>query len=165
MPRSLIKVVGAALIVLQWSTIAGADALTAGTAAFQRGDYIRAARQLLNPSLRGNARAEGLLGYMYTYGLGVPQSYPLALELLSRAAERGNPTAQQFLGLMYDKGLGVLPDYVIAYKWLNLAAAGASRREREHYVRLRDAVASKLTPAQLAEGQWLAMSWVAGSRF
>jgi TPR repeat protein len=65
---------------------------------------------------------------------------------------------------MYDKGHGVHRDVVLAYKWLNLAAARASRREREYFLRLRNAVASKMSPAQINEGQRLALVWVSDHR-
>jgi uncharacterized protein len=46
--------------------------------------------------------------------------------------------------------------HVLAYKWLNLAAARARPGVREIYLRIRDAVAAKLTPVQVAQAQWLA---------
>jgi TPR repeat protein len=61
---------------------------------------------------------------------------------------------------MYDKGQGVQQDGVRAYMWLNLAAARAPRRYREYYLRMRDAVASKMTPGQIVAGQRLATAWV-----
>ena len=63
------------------------------------------------------------------------------------------------LGLMYDKGHGVPQDFVLAYKWLNLAAARAPKYERDYFLRLRNAVAFKMSPTQIAEGQRLAMLW------
>ncbi len=66
------------------------------------------------------------------------------------------------LGLMYDKGHGVPLDVVVAYKWMNLAAGRASRRQRDYYLRLRNAIASKMSPNQIAEGQLLALSWAPG---
>ena len=110
----------------------------------------------------GNARALAHLGFRYENGFGVPQNYVAAADLYQRAAERGDAFAQSRLGLSYDKGHGVPRDYILAYKWLNLAAARASRRERDFYLRLRDAVASKLSLAQVAEGQRLALLWAAG---
>lgn len=108
-----------------------------------------------------NARADALLGFKYEHGLGVPQSFAVAVDLYMRAAEQGDPTGQYLLGLMYDKGHGVWPDEVLAHKWLNLAAARApASRYREHYLRLRDAVASKMTPAQIYVAQSLAVQWV-----
>jgi TPR repeat protein len=139
--------------------LATSGAYSDGAAAYHRQDYVRAARKLAPLALRGDAKAQALLGFMYANGLGAPQAYVPAVELYTSAAEQGNTSAQYLLGLMYDKGHGVVQDGVIAYKWLNLAAAGASRREREYYLRLRDAVASKMTRAQIAEGQWLALNW------
>ena len=66
------------------------------------------------------------------------------------------------LHVLTQKGHGVPQDFVLAYKWLNLAAARAPTRERDHFLRLRDGVASKMSPAPIAEGQRLAMAWPAG---
>jgi TPR repeat protein len=109
----------------------------------------------------GNARALGRLGFRYENGLGVPQNYIAAVDLYLRAAEQGDAFAQSRLGLSYDKGHGVPPDYILAYKWLDLAAARGSGHERSFYLRLRDAVASKMSLAQVVEGQRLALAWSA----
>jgi len=130
-----------------------------GVTAFHRGDYPTAARKLIPLAERGNAEAQALLGFMYEYGRGVPQNEVVAVQWYACAAEQGNPSAQYQLGLMYDKGHGVPRSSVIAYKWLNLAAAHARPSEREYYLRVRDAVASKLNTAQIAEAQWLAYNW------
>lgn len=107
----------------------------------------------------GNARALGQLGFRYENGFGVSQNYIAAADLYRRAAEQGDAFAQSRLGLSYDKGHGVPQDFVLAYKWLDLAAARASRRERDFYLRLRDAVASKMSLDQVVEGQRLALMW------
>jgi uncharacterized protein len=138
---------------------ADADGLTRGTAAYSRGDYVRAVKELSPLARRGNAQAMALLGFMYEHGFGAPQFYDAAADLYARAAAQGNPFAQSMLGLMYDKGHGVAQNVVLAYKWLNLAAARAPKRQREVYLRFRDAVASKMSPGQIAEGQWLASTW------
>ena len=106
-----------------------------------------------------NARALGRLGFRYENGFGVPQNYVAAADLYQRAAEQGDAFAQSRLGLSYDKGHGVPQDYILAYKWLDLATARAPRRQRDFYLRLRDAVASKMSLAQVAEGQRLALAW------
>jgi uncharacterized protein len=106
------------------------------------------------------ARADALLGLKYEHGLGVPQSFEVAVALYERAAELGDPTGQYLLGLMYNKGHGVWEDTVLAHKWLNLAAAHAPPRYREQYLRIRDAVASKMTPDQIYFAQQLAVKWV-----
>jgi len=107
----------------------------------------------------GDPRAQTAVGFMYETGRGLPQDYMLAVSWYRRAAEQGYPRAQHLLGLMYDKGQGVAEDYVVAHKWLNLAAAGAGRRDREFYVRMRDALAYKMTVAQITEAQWRARHW------
>jgi uncharacterized protein len=133
--------------------------LTRGIAAFSRGDYARAVAALSARSLRGNARAQGLLGFMYENGFGVPQAYDVAADLYQRAAAQGDPFAQSRLGLIYDKGHGVPQSVVLSYKWLDLAAAHAAKRERDWYLRLRNAVASKMSSDQIEEGQRLALLW------
>ncbi len=52
--------------------------------------------------------------------------------------------------------------YRLAYKWLSLAAAAAPVRLREPYLRLRNAVAIKMSFEQVLEGQRLAMEWHQG---
>ncbi|CCD95850.1 conserved exported hypothetical protein [Bradyrhizobium sp. ORS 375] len=133
-----------------------------GWAAFARGDYVRAAALLAPLAQRGDPRAMTALGYMYDNGFGVPQSYEAAVELYIGAAESGEPTAQHLLGLSYDKGHGVTQDHVLAYKWLSLAAAAAPGRRREPYLRIRNAVAFKMSLDQVVEGQRLALEWQRG---
>ena len=141
---------------------AAADPLARADAAFARGDYVRAVNILTPLAFGGDARAQAFLGFMFEHGYGAPQVYDSAAGLYGQAAMRGNPFGQAMFGLMYDKGHGVPQDFVLAYKWLNLAAARARKRERDHFLRLRDAVASKMSPAQIAEGQRLAMAWAIG---
>jgi uncharacterized protein len=107
----------------------------------------------------GDPRAQTAVGFMYETGRGLPQDYMLAVSWYRRAAEQGYPRAQHLLGLMYDKGQGVAEDYVVAHTWLNLAAAGAGRRDREFYIRTRNALAYKMTVAQITEAQWRARHW------
>jgi TPR repeat protein len=143
------------------TTLAHGDPLAAGQAAYARADYVRAARLLRPLAERGNATAQTLLGFMYANGRGVPQAYDTATYWYRLAAERGDSAAQYHLGLMYDKGFGVPQDSIAAYKWLNLAAASAPRRQQDYFVRLRDAVASKMASAEIEEGQRLALEWAA----
>jgi len=162
--RSAIRLLIAAAIGLAAPTIARADSLAAGRAAYARADYVGAARLLVPLAERGNAAAQALLGFMYASGQGVPQGYELATYWYRLAAEQGDTTAQYLLGLMYDKGFGVPLNEVAAHMWLNLAAAHAPQRNREYYLRLRDAVASKMTRSQIDEAQWRAQEWAARPR-
>ena len=155
----------AALLGIAAAPGARADALGRGTAAFNRGDYIRAARELSPLAASGNPRALGLLGFMYEHGFGAPQAYEAAFDLYCRAAVQGNPFAQAMLGLMYDKGHGTHQDFIQAYKWLDLAAARSVGRERDTYARFRNAVASKMSPDEILVGQRLALNWLPGAPF
>jgi uncharacterized protein len=139
--------------------VAQADALARGTAAYSRGEYVRAARDLAPLALRGNARALGLLGFLYEHGFGEPQDYEAAADFYARGAVQGDPFAQAMLGLMYDKGHGVPQDFILAYKWLNLAAALTQGHEHDNFAKLRDAVASKMSKDEIAVGQRLALNW------
>ena len=117
------------------------------------------ASSLMARAERGDAVAQTRIGWMYETGRGLPQDFMLAAAWYQRAAQQGYPRAQQLLGLMYDKGQGIAEDYVTAHQWLNLAAAGATGREREYYLRLRNSVAFKMTVAQQTEAQWRARHW------
>ncbi len=65
------------------------------------------------------------------------------------AANAGDRRAMLELGRLYATGLGVMQDYVEAHKWLNLAA---SRGEAAALAE-RNALAAKMTPAQLESAQ------------
>jgi len=162
--RSACYVAGALVLaaLLGPAVSAHADGVARATAAYERQDYLTAVRILTPLALHGNARAQSFLGFMYENGYGAPQAYDAAADLYRQAAVCGNPFGQSMLGLMYDKGHGVPQDFVLAYKWLNLASARASIREREYFLRLRNAVASKMSRAQIAEGQRLALLWAPG---
>jgi TPR repeat protein len=128
--------------------------------AVRSGDFPRAVKSVGPAAERGDARAQAHLGFMYQYGRGVPQNYRLAYYWYRRGAEQGNAAAQHLLGLLYDKGQGTPTDHVLAHMWLSLAAAATKGAEHEDNVRLRDAVASKMSLGQLSDAQSLAVSWV-----
>jgi uncharacterized protein len=144
--------------------VAEAASVLAGRAPVNRGDDVVAARRIIPLAQRGDGYAQAMLGFMYANGRGVPQSYDVAVDWYLQAAEQGDPTGQYLLGLMYDKGFGVTQNVILAYKWLNLAEAHAPRQNREYFLRLRDAVATKMTRAQLDVGQQLAVDFVPRSR-
>jgi hypothetical protein len=89
---------------------------------------------------------------MYLFGDGVPQDYAEALKWLRKAANQGQATAQWRLGGMYYSGRGVPQNYVRAYMWYNLP--GSSMLRRDNFATLsREDVATRMTRAQIAEGQ------------
>jgi TPR repeat protein len=108
----------------------------------------------------GDAKAQTRLGFMLSTGRGFAQNFAEAAYWYRRAAEQGDPDAQYLLGVCHDLGRGVPVDWVQAHKWLNLSA-GRTRtgEEREHRARMRDAIASKLSRAELAAAHRLAIAW------
>lgn len=142
---------------LAWPAEAGVDE---GKAAFDRGDYATAYRELLPLAQTGDARAQVFLGYMYSQGQGVNQSYAEAMKWYRMAADRGSASAQNNLGLMFEKGQGVVQDYVQAHMWYNLAAASLPEGEfREKAALSRDELAYRMTPEQIAKAQDLARNF------
>lgn len=131
-----------------------------GSAAFSRGDFVRASSIMIPLAERGDPTAQAYLGFMFETGRGVPQNYSEAAMWYRRSAEQGNGTAQYSLGLLYDKGFGVPRDVVEAHRWLNLSTSLASPREREGRERIRDAIASKMSREELALSRIRALGWM-----
>jgi uncharacterized protein len=147
------------VLTLIAGSAADASQLRKGLSAFKRGDYTAAGALLRLPAERGNAEAQSVLCFLYTYGRGVPQSYREAAFWCHRSAGQGSPQGQYQLGLLYNKGHGVPENFVQAYKWLNLAASRASGPKKDFSYRIRDAVATKMSPKQIAKGQAQAVAW------
>lgn len=159
--RAILRAAGTLVLAAAVAPPAAArDAFAEAVALYSRKDYVAAARIIVPLAVAGDPRAQGMLGMMYEYGQGVPQDFALAVEWYTCAANQGEATAQYLLGLMYDLGRGVRIDVVQAQKWLILAASRAGRRERDAYARVRDAMASKMSLAQVYEAQTLARDWV-----
>jgi TPR repeat protein len=127
-------------------------------------DYSAAMRWFRRAADDGNLYANYRIGLMYQLGTGVPQDYEEAARWFRRGAERGDFNAQLELGHVYEIGQGVPKDNVEAHMWWNLAAA----QERlsaivipgvRSVAGLRDELASKMTPAEVAEAQKRAREW------
>jgi TPR repeat protein len=130
-------------------------------AAYGRPPDYEAAMRLLRPLAdQGDARAQDIVADIYQKGYGIPQDYAQAAKWFRKAADRGDSGGQFGLGWLYFHGYGVPRDYVQAHMWLNLAASHASDEDREFAGYVRDQVAAKLTPAQIAEAQRMAREWV-----
>lgn len=126
-----------------------------GLDAYNRGDYETAMKELRPLAAQGDASAQFTLGTMYDKGQGVSQDYQQAARWYTKAAEAGYASAQNNLASMYFMGEGVPQGYVLAHVWANLAASQGG----EDAVKKRDAIASFMTPAQLAEAQQRAREW------
>src|SRR5260221_4498710 len=100
---------------------------------------------------------------MYDNGKGVPRDANEAVKWYRLAAEQELAVAQNNLGLMHLNGQGVAKDVVRAYMWVNLAVLSSSSVEEEKTaMNNRDAIALKMTPAQIAEAQNLTRRCQAG---
>jgi len=136
----------------------------AGYAAYQKADYQTALRILRPLADQGDPRAETTLGVMYDEGHGVPQDDAEALKWYRRAAEQGYAQAQFNLGVMYARGEADdgRQDNVSAHMWFNLAASRFPASEpiaRSAAIKSRDAVASRMSPEEIAHAQQLARDW------
>jgi len=122
--------------------------------------YRKAAEQ-------GNVEAQFWMGFSYDVGLGVSKDDKEAVKWYRKAAEQGDAAAQWSLGIFCFNGKGVPQDYVEAYKWYNLAAANDLTAKASAAIgvqspaELRDQIANRMTPDQIAEGQRRASQFVA----
>jgi uncharacterized protein len=112
---------------------------------------------------QGSLSEQTALGLFYRRAPEFPQHEALSAKWYLRAAEQGGGFAQYMLGCMYSEGYGVSPDLVQAHKWWSVARAnddstpGIQEDSAEHL----DLLATKMSPAQLAEAQRLASEWKA----
>ena len=132
-------------------------ALLAGLAAPAWADEAAAIRSAAE---QGDAQAQFALGTMYRDGQGVAQDHAAALRWWRKAAELGVVDAQLALGNIYAGGSGVARDNVQAYMWFHIVTfqtghdwlrgiAGSNR----------DALAARMTPAEVSKAEGLATEW------
>jgi len=70
----------------------------------------------------GLAKAQNMLGDIYSSGHGAPRNYAQALSWYRKAADQEMPEAQTSLGFMYDNGEGVAKNSEQADAWFRKAA-------------------------------------------
>lgn len=98
----------ACLLCLSVAAFAGQpDAYSAGVAAYQAHDYTAALIDFKVAAMRGDARAQYIVGSMYFHGKGTAQDYAIAAKWCALAARKGFAPAQNVLGVMYQNGLGI----------------------------------------------------------
>jgi S1-C subfamily serine protease len=108
------------------------------------------------------------LSVCYDGGFGVPIDYVKAVKITRRFAEAGDKNEQRNLGMNYEQGHGVTQDFVEAYKWYNLAAANEDvswekileGNRLETASSMRDRLAQRMTPEQIADAQQLSREFV-----
>ena len=92
-------------------------------AAYDAGDYKRAAELFRAAAEEGDPAAQNRLACMYMAGQGVAKDYDQARVLYRKAAEKDLAKAQANLGTLYFEGVGVRRDYLQALAWYSKAAA------------------------------------------
>ena len=102
---------------------ASAATYEAGKQAYLGKDYAGALAILKPLAENGDSRAQILLGLMYDYGHGVPETPAESFKWYRMAAEQGAPLAQHDVGVKYSLGKGVSQDYAEAARWWQKAAA------------------------------------------
>ena len=90
---------------------AWSDPVEIGVNALERKHYATALRAWLPAAKNGNPRAQNNVGFAYEKGLGVSQSYTLAIEWYRKAASSDLAEAQHNLGMIYFNGYGVEKNY------------------------------------------------------
>lgn len=122
-------------------------------------DPALAAKWSIKAATQGSAPAQANLGYMSLEGFGSPADPVAAAGWFKRAAEQGDASAELALAALYEAGKGVPKDVVQAYKWYVLASVDDGEYDDEMFARAqkaKTALAAKMTPAQIAQGEQLA---------
>ena len=127
-----------------------------GLSAYKSGDFATALREWTPLAKQGSAAAQYNLGLMYANGRGVSQDYKTAVNWYKLAAEQGDAYGQYILRAMYVLGAGVIQDNVYAHMWGNIAASNGNEKGGK----VRDIVATQMTPSQLEKAQKLARECV-----
>jgi hypothetical protein len=150
----LLALVAAFLMLAPAGSVALADA-AAGSAAFEKGDYVRAMAEWTSAAERGDPDAEFGLGMLYERGDGaVKQSYKEADRWYRKAADHDNIGALYRLALIWSAGSDEFPpDLVEAYKWILLAF------ERGLATDVKAQIEAVIDKNQQAEGRKRAAKW------
>lgn len=125
-------------------------------------DAAAAAKWSIKAATQGNALAQANLGHMALAGFGLPADPAAAAGWFKKAADQGDAEAMLALAMLAEAGKGVPKDVVQAYKWYTLASVDDGEYEDELFARAkqgRDALAARMTAAQIAQADKLAADW------
>lgn len=92
----------AALLCLFCSPLAHAG-FEDGMAAYEKGNYTAAHAEFLQAARQGDMRAQGKLGGLYLYGVGVEKNYIEAYAWLDLAVRQGDTSAEKFRDAIADQ--------------------------------------------------------------
>lgn len=117
--KSLVMTAIAMSLIFIQPAYAGFDS---GLAAYKKGDYQTAIKELKPLAERGDSQAQLKLGLIYHAGNGVKQDYTMACSWYLKAAEQGHVLAQSILGMMYSHGKGVEQNFKKSLFWYTKSA-------------------------------------------
>ena len=137
-------------MLLVASSVLAQSGFDKGASAYKRGDFETALAVFRPLAEKGDAKAQSILGLMYSYGEGVPVDYREAARWYRRAAEQSSGVAQYNLGMFYLDGKGVSQNTDEAIAWLTKAADGGHFRARSELAKLGVGSYSSLASAPSA---------------
>jgi TPR repeat protein len=100
--------------------------MTQAWAAYDKGDYPKAAGLFRTEAEHGDSEAQYMLGVMYANRLLGDRDLASAARWYEKAADQGHPDAEDALGYLYDFGLSVPRDDAKAEELYRSAAEGGS---------------------------------------
>jgi TPR repeat protein len=128
-------------------------------------DLAKAAKYYHQSADQGYADAQFNLGVTYLNGQGVAVDATKAVSWFYRAAQQNDPHAEDALGQLYADGPPindgwVMPEStVLSYMMFNLAVAQGNPGSKD----LRDKLAARMTPEQIADAQSMSSKWDVGT--
>lgn len=127
---------------------------------FERGigvksDPARARAWYKRAAELGNIKAMHNLAVMYTQRDGGEPDYASASQWFTRAANLGLSDSQFNLAILHENGMGAAKSTSEAYKWYALAA----ERGDPEAAKRRDAIGSRLTPADIERSRLIVAKW------
>ena len=89
---------------------------------YKRKKYTKVVPYWEKSAEQGNISVQMHLGFMYTYGLGIPKNYKKAFYWWEKAALAGDAAAQQNIGVFYYQGVGIQKNDEKAVYWYKKSA-------------------------------------------
>lgn len=103
---------------------------------FDQGRYEGTAAGLAKLTSQGNLEAQTDLGYLYQYGITVPENEGRALQLFQQAAAQGYSRGLTLEGVLYVSGSVIPHDYPLAINLFKTAAAAGDLQAQENLARM-----------------------------
>lgn len=119
-------------------------------------NFAEAVRWFCIAAGNGNKWAQGTISEYYWTGQGLQQNYDSAFFWMEKAADASNPRSQAQMAIHVFANAKNSTDSATAYMWSRLAYLSKYKDTDK----LRDSLASKMTPAQLSMGDSLSIDYL-----